>query len=55
MVEEKEKPAPSIIVACREIKGKMYYRTIPLKPGLVIKRAGREYQVDANGTQRRIK
>jgi hypothetical protein len=30
-------------------------RTLPFKPGMTIDRCGKKYQVDKNGTQRRIK
>jgi len=30
-------------------------RTVPFKPGMVIERGGRRYQVDKKGTQRRVK
>jgi hypothetical protein len=43
-----------IIIRCREIKGKLFYQTVPFKPGMVLERAGRKYQVDEHGTQRRI-
>jgi hypothetical protein len=39
----------------RTIYGKQYVSSIPFKPGMLIKRCGKVYQVDAKGTQRQVK
>ena len=35
--------------------GDLYVRMVPLRPGMIIERNGKRYQVDAKGTQRRVK
>ena len=34
--------------------GDLYVRMVPLRPGMIIERNGKRYQVDAKGTQRRV-
>ncbi len=35
--------------------GDLYVRMAPLKPGMIVERCGKRYQVDAKGVQRRVK
>ena len=35
--------------------GDLYVRMVPLRPGMIIERNGKRYQVDVKGTQRRVK
>ena len=60
MESPKNKPdnsGPLIMVATRHdpSTGKPQIDSLPFTPGMIIERAGRKYQVDKNGTQRRIK
>jgi len=49
------KEPPAIALRFKEIDGKHYIQSAPFRPGMMIKRCGKTYQVDANGTQRRVK
>lgn len=54
--EDKLSKGPTIAVGClRDKSGKVVrYSLAELKPGMIIERGGKRYQVDKNGTQRRV-
>lgn len=47
-------PKPAIPVAQRVRDGKVEIAMVEFVPGMEIKRCGRKYIVDKNGTQRRV-
>lgn len=46
---------PSVPVARRIVDGREQIAMVPFEPGMIIERCGKKYQLDKNGTQRRLK
>ena len=50
-----EDPVRVMVSTRIDERGKFMIGMIPFKPGMIVERCNRKYQIDANGQQRRVK
>ncbi len=55
-IARKDEDPPRVMVATRhDENGKLMIGSLPFKPGMIVERCGKKYQIDERGVQRRMK